>query len=224
MRKAVFVLLFILLGWVSGYVSYKAFFLARKVEVPELKGRSLQEAKLALLEKGLRLALEGKDFDPQVPEGYICGQSPEAGKMMKTRGQVKAVLSKGPATLRMPSVLGMPLAEAAIKLEKRGLAISRLIKVHSEDVPVGLVIAQEPAPDEKTGRPVSAVVSAGPHDVIYYVPDFRTLTGEEAGALAGQMGLDGVFEGSGEKVIAQRPKPGSSIKPGQKIHIRLGNE
>jgi len=57
-------------------------------------------------------------------------------------------------------------------------------------------------------------------EMLIAVPDFRGMSGIEAEKLAGQKGLELIFDGSG-KVVGQSVYPGSRIKSSKKINLKL---
>jgi beta-lactam-binding protein with PASTA domain len=101
---------------------------------------------------------------------------------------------------------------------------SKVIEVHSEEVPEGQVIAQRPAPEEWTGETITLIASAGPHDIIYYAPSFRGMSRDDALLLAAELGLESRVRetGGGEYVTFQRPEPGTELKAGSAVYLELG--
>jgi beta-lactam-binding protein with PASTA domain len=222
LARGILVFLFLALGAGSGYLAYKYLSILRLVEVPDIKGMSLEEAHKELKEEGLKLVIAGRSFDPAVPKGRVLSQSPPAGEKMYQKGEVKIYLSDGPPVGVMPDIRRMTVSEAAPFLARKGLSISKIIKVHS-DVEKDIIIGQSPAPMAKMDREVSVIVSAGGHNVIYYTPDFTGMSEEEASGLAEKLGLIPQPQGAGE-VIWQEPAPGEKIKRGEEVRLMLGEE
>ena len=225
-KKALLIFLFVLLGIASGFLTYKVIIMNKKVAVPDLKGSSPVAAMSKLRDLGLKLEVNGKDFDPVIPPGFIITQEPAAGGSAGLDSAVKVVLSLGPATPLMPSVLGSNLEEAVSSLEKSGLKVLKTIPVYSDNMAKGTVIAQDPNPGEKSG-PVSLIVSNGPSEVSYYCPDFMGMSIAQAQNLTAALGLEPVFEGSSgvegdQAVSSQKPGPGAKIIAGQKVVLFLG--
>ena len=131
-------------------------------------------------------------------------------------------MSKGPRVSSVPEVTGLGTDEAELVINQSGLRVTRLIRVHSSKVKKDRVIAQWPAPDEAMRETMTLVVSAGPYDIIYYCPDFTGKDRDEAQTLAERLGLAAEFTGQGERVISQKPKPDTPVKPGDEIHLFLG--
>lgn len=223
LKKILYFFLFLFLGVASGFLTYKVILFNKKVAVPELKGQAPEAARGVLRDLGLRLRVTGKGFDPIIPPGSIIGQVPEAGRKLRIDSTVKVIVSEGPETARMPSVLGLKLEDANALLKREGLGVQETISVQSDTVPAGVVIAQAPDPNEKTG-PVTLVASGGPPRVSYYCPDFRLMSADEARTLGQALGLELVFGNAGPPssvVASQKPDPGSEVTEGQKVFLEL---
>ena len=220
-----YLVLLLLLAAGSGYLSYRLILRNKMVSVPGLTGQSPEAASASLQDAGLKLRIEGKAFDPVVPPGDIQGQEPGPGRQVRINSTVKVIISEGPETKRMPSVLGLTAAQAVSLLGKEDLVAAEVIQVRSNRIPAGVVIAQNPQPEEKTG-PVRLIASAGPGEVSYYCPDFRQMTVAKAQGICQALGLDPVFVGGGsgsktQTVNGQSPAPGSKVMPGQKVFMEL---
>ena len=224
LKKIIIVLVFILAGGAAGFLAYEGTLYLRKVTVPDVQTLTTVQAEARLKDAGLKIKVDGQDFDPSVPSGAIVRQDPAPGQKISPGGHVKVILSKGPEASRMPSVIGKTLEDATELLRANGMSVTRVIKSHSDSVPKDVVIAQDPGPDEKPSTPVNLVVSAGEYNVTYYAPDFRMLTADDARQLANGIGIEPVFSNSGMYVMDQNPKPGSAINGGQKIFLTLGEK
>jgi serine/threonine-protein kinase len=84
------------------------------------------------------------------------------------------------------------------------------------------VISQDPAQGKlQPGETVSVVVSRGPR--FFPAPDFRSLTREDAQALADEYGLhvtfSTIFGTSGQIVYSQSPGVGTTVEYGDTIQL-----
>ena len=217
-----YILGFILIGLLSGFLTFKILSFSKTVDVPDLKGRTLIEANVLLTQKGLYLKAEGEEYDPVVLPGHIVRQDVPPGNKVKERRGIKVIVSKGPRVSSVPEVIGLGIDEAELVINQSGLRVTRVIRVHSSKVKRDRVIAQWPAPDEAMRETMTLVVSSGPYNIIYYCPDFSGKDRDEAQTLAERLGLTVEFTGQGEKVISQKPKPDTPVKPGDDIHLLLG--
>ena len=212
---------FVLLGLVFGYITFSILSFSRTVEVPTVTNLTLSEADDALSKAGLYLKIEGEDFDGSVPSGKILRQDIPPGNKVKEKRQIKVIVSKGPRIHSVPSIVGETLADAETAMLQMGLKIGRVVHVHSDAIEKGRVVAQKPEPDERLKDTITALVSAGPHEVTYYCPDLQNRTLESAKELAGQLGLSVETQGTGGLVKAQKPKPGTLMKTGDSITLEL---
>lgn len=213
-----------MLGLYLGFSAFRYFYILRTVHVPDIKGKSSQEAEGILKSEGLRMIIEGKSFDPVVPSGQVINQNPASGELLNQKEEVKVILSEGPPVGLMPEVRGGSLAEAVLVLSKHGITSQKIIRVHSNTLEKDVVIAQYPAPKGKIDRQVSLIVSSGSYDVSYYCPDFRGIKRDEALALAEKLGLTPVLDGMWGKVTEQKPGPSANMRRGDKIRLKLDNE
>ncbi len=220
-RVPLFFAAFVLLGLSFGYITFKVLSFSRTVEVPSLAAMSLVEANEALNKAGLYLKIEGEDYDSTVAAGKILRQDVPAGNKVKEKRAIKVVISKGPRVYSIPVLVNETLGDAEGLLIQKGLRVGKIINVHSDSVEKGKVVAQSPEPDEKLDGPITVLVSLGPHELTYYCPDFLNKSLEEAKETAGKISLTIETKGTGDFVRAQRPRPGTLIKAGDKVYLEL---
>jgi len=70
--------------------------LSKSVVVPDVQGKSMIEANTILKNEGLYIRVEGEDYDPAVPEGFIVRQDIPSGNKVKEGREIKVIVSKGP--------------------------------------------------------------------------------------------------------------------------------
>jgi serine/threonine-protein kinase len=112
--------------------------------VPEVAGRSFDEAKAALAAEQL-LARQVEEFSESVPKGTVIGTRPGAGAEAARDSTVDVVVSKGPETVSVPNVVGMRVDDATAALEAAGLSVSGVTgnptrRVTSTDPAAGAVV------------------------------------------------------------------------------------
>jgi beta-lactam-binding protein with PASTA domain len=215
---------FLVMGLLSGYLTFKLMSFSRTVEVPDLRGKSVVEANELISREGLYLKVEGEEYDPAISAGRIVRQDIPAGNKVKEQRGIKVFLSKGPKVQSVPDLAGQTLNDAESIIAKNGLHAGKIIRVHSSTVEKDRIISQRPGPDEAIRDSLVLVVSAGPYDIIYYCPDFSGKGREDAMNLAGKLGLLVEFTGQGERVRSQKPKPNALIRSGDTIHFQMEGE
>ena len=216
-----YMLVFIFLGLIFGYITFKALSFSRTVEVPDLYGKSLLESNKLLTKNSLYFKIEGEDYDSTVPTGNILRQDIPAGEKVKEQRAIKVIISKGPKVKSIPNLVNETLINAESILLQKGLKIAKVIMVHSDTAEKDRIVAQKPGPDEQVSEHVTVLVSLGQYEVIYYCPDFKNMSFEQAKELINKLNLKIETEGSGEKIEKQKPEPGKQIKAGDTIHLKL---
>ena len=221
-RIPFYIVTFISFGLIFGYLTFKILSFSRTVEVPDLSGKSLVEANALLTEKGLYLKIEGEDFDSVMLPGHILKQDVPAKKKVKEGRGIKVIVSKGALVQSIPVLVNETLSNAESILLQKGLKIAKVIRIHSDKVEKDRIIAQRPEPTEKVSDYITVLVSLGPHEVMYYCPDFIGMAVEGAKELLDKLNLKAETGGSGNYVRAQKPKPGTYVKTGDTIYLQLG--
>jgi eukaryotic-like serine/threonine-protein kinase len=94
----------------------------RQVAVPDVKGKSPEDATSALNAVGLKLGQQvGEEPSDTVDEGDIVATSPPVGQRVDRGTSINYVLSTGPEKAIVPGVLCHDLDEAQAEIQDRGL-------------------------------------------------------------------------------------------------------
>lgn len=110
------------------------------VEIPALYGVNIKDATAALTALGLTIEVTDQIYDDSV-EGAILTADPAPGTSVPKGTAIKVTVSKGPALIPVPNVVGMDVATATTKLQEAGfqvkavnkLTVAILNKVYSQD-------------------------------------------------------------------------------------------
>ena len=158
---------------------------AERVDVPNFTGKSYEAVVNDKQYSDYRFTVV-YTVDPEVPDGVIIAQDPEAGKsrMRVPEGiSVQLTVSTGVVMAEVPYVVNEDYEAATEMLEKAGFTVTTEFQA-SKDVTAKYVIRSEPAPGEKTavGTSVKLIVSGGPTLRDVTVPNLSTLT--ESAAIA----------------------------------------
>lgn len=221
LRASLFFALFVVLGLTFGFLTFKILSFSRTVEVPSVVNMTVIEADKTLGTAGLTLKIEGEDFDSIIPSGKIIRQDVPPGKTVKEKRAIKVIMSKGPKVSSIPLLVNETLLDADAVLMQKGLRVGRVISVHSDTAEKGIVIAQNPEPDDKLADLITVLVSAGPHDYAYACPDFLGKSLDDAQETAKKLLLTVETQGGGSVITAQKPKPGSLVRSGSMIHLEM---
>ncbi len=142
------------------------------VQVPDLTGRSRNEASAALAELGLKIS-EQTEASDTVGENRVIETRPAAGQTVDRGFRVTLVISTGRARVDVPDVVGQKLEDARVTLESHGFTVAVERKEDAQADP-GTVLAQSPSGRTRTGATVTLTVARAPAPV--QVPDVTGMT------------------------------------------------
>lgn len=131
-----------------------------QITVPDLKGKSADDAQKALSEAGLNGQQGDAVFSDDVAEGMVAGQDTSAGSNANKGDTVVYHLSKGSEKVTIPNVVGMTQAQATSKLESAGFAVSTTTET-SKDVDKGNVTKQSKTGTAAKGTTITITISSG---------------------------------------------------------------
>jgi serine/threonine-protein kinase len=94
----------------------------RPVTLRDYAGQPAATVEAALRDLGL-VPTEAKAYSTTVQRGDVIGTDPSSGQVVHHGDRITVVVSLGPKTFPMPSVVGLPLAQAKAELERMGLIV-----------------------------------------------------------------------------------------------------
>ena len=126
-------------------------------EIPDVSGKTEEEARNILRDKGFTVGQVSSAPSQTVPKGRVMRTSPPAGQKLSPDERVRLVLSSG---MSMPSLLGRNGREAENQLRGMGLDV-KVEKRKQEGARPGTVIGQTPDPGTgvSAGDKVTLVVN-----------------------------------------------------------------
>ena len=135
----------------------------RQVEVPEVVGESLPEARALVEQAGLTVGSETEEESDE-PEGTVIGQDPEPGAEVAPDAEVDLVFSGGPGTVFVPNVFCDSIDAAQAEVQDRGLQFDVVGSEFSSECPEGTVAEQDPeaGSEVEAGSTVRVIESEGP--------------------------------------------------------------
>ena len=95
-------------------------------DIPNLVGKTLEEATKTLNDMGLVVVEAPTLGHPEIPAGQISIQLPAAGEKLARGGTVTLTVSKGQVTTLIPSIYGKDFATVKARLEKYGMVIGEV--------------------------------------------------------------------------------------------------
>ncbi|MEY3407003.1 MAG: hypothetical protein RL038_64, partial [Actinomycetota bacterium] len=134
--------------------------------VPVLVGMQEAEAQTAITNGGFKLGSITKSFS-ETQKGVVIESSPAAGELLKPGSAVSLTVSKGPAPVAIPNIIGLLEAKAKAALSSAGFENISVKREYSENVGVGKVISVTPEVGVKkqTSTEIELVISDGPPPV-----------------------------------------------------------
>lgn len=201
---------------------------AREVSVPDLKGRSVAEARSSLGLARLALTVESvRKVDSEVPAGAIALQDPAPGVKTRRQRGVRVWLSGGPKPTRVPSLVGVTARAAEARLAQDQLGVAEVAEIRSRDYPSESVVAQHP-PADSEGAAVALLVNRGEPEARFVMPDVIGIGGTRASdilrgygfrvAVVAEQPYPGVPAGI---VLRQSPPAGFQVAPGEPISLEV---
>jgi eukaryotic-like serine/threonine-protein kinase len=189
--------------------------------VPQLGGIAASTASTELGNLGFHVRTGGSQHSA-LQRGDVIRTIPAGGSRASHGSAVTIIESLGPVLMPVPSVTGVPQADAMNKLRQAGLTPGAITQQTSTTIPAGIVISTTPVAGvqwPKT-KPVAIMVSAGQP-----LPDFRgqLVTAADAAAQAGGYSINPVQNAKGTApqgtITRQSPAPGSPIAQSEVVTV-----
>ena len=197
-----------------------------RVTVPNCAGVTQALAEATIRAANLTVGTVSEVFSDTVASGMVVSQTPASGARVDPGTAVDLALSKGPAVVTVPDVVGMSQAGATMALASAHLSVGTVSEFYSDTVPTGDVIAQNPAAGTSvaSGSSINLAISKGVAPVS--VPNVAGMTQANAESAITGLGLSvgtvtqanhtGIPAGS---VISQDPAALTSVAPGTPVDL-----
>ena len=194
-----------------------------RVAVPDVKGRTLAQARADLTEAGLEFG--GVTTSPGEP-GRIIEQTPAAGKIVMVGSKVSLVIGRPGRSekVKVPDVVGLRHDRGEVKAEIEAAGL-RLGAVKSTTGEPGVVLSQRPVAgvEVEAGARVRIVVGRKQIETVT-VPKVVGMTRGRASTTIRKAGLrtGRISYADGEKagqVIRQSPSAGAEVTKGTSVHL-----
>ena len=203
------------------------------VRVPEVLKKDKENAKKILNEKDLEMLIIGrKEVEEKIAKDLICEQTPEAGKELKKKSEVKVRLSD-PKVGYVPNALHYTEDAAKKSFEEEGLKVS-VTEEYSDSVGKGGVIKQSDKQNtcKFRGEQSEIVISKGPKNKTQSgtvtMPDIK---GKDFETARKELLKEGVYllvneakydNTTAENVIMSQAKSaGSTVNKGDNVYVTI---
>ena len=201
---------------------------SREVQVPQLVGRTVNDATQVLIDQGLALRVDGTPrVDDKVPAGRIVQQDPPAGVQARQQRTIRVWVSSGARTTTVPALIGQTERTARLRLDQDGMQVSSVSEFHSPDYPADAIVAQDPPVGTRAPK-VALLINRGEQAVTYVMPDVIGMDGERVAsvlrgrdfrvAIVGSQPYPDVPPGT---VVRQQPAGGFQLAPSDAISLEV---
>jgi beta-lactam-binding protein with PASTA domain len=230
-RAAVLVGAVAVVAFLSAITTIRLAIQGRGVDVPAVAERTVEEAQQELARLGLGLRVADRIYS-ELPAGRIVRQSPPPGTTVKAGQRVHVVVSLGTREAPTPLLEGRTLRAARVELLRAGLQLGQVSAAHLTGFDADRVVQQDPPPNVKhTGPPrVNLLVSLGPREPAYVMPDLIGLPLVEAERRLRQAGLRrgdirwrATLEQPRGIVLGHRPARGARVPAGAVVDLEVAD-
>ena len=115
------------------------------IKVPGVEDTTEQEAQERLMDAGLETEVRLRN-STQEDAGRVLEQSLPGGKVAEKGSKVLLAVGEAPEAAKVPDLVGLSFPEAENSLEESGFLLGGVQEAHSETVPAGMIIKQDPPP------------------------------------------------------------------------------
>ncbi|MGQ4334325.1 Stk1 family PASTA domain-containing Ser/Thr kinase [Streptomyces hayashii] len=123
------------------------------VDVPDVTGDDLADARAELQEAGLKVKIAAQQVTSEFDKGKVATQTPAQGGRLAVGGTVTLTLSKGPEMVEVPDVVGASVDDAKSLLKQSGFEVKEdrgLLGLFGDTVKKQSVKAGDTAPKGST--------------------------------------------------------------------------
>ncbi|GAA3163294.1 Stk1 family PASTA domain-containing Ser/Thr kinase [Planomonospora alba] len=141
-----------------------------KVEVPDVVGKTVEEATQLLEEQGLEASVVTKASSR--PQGVVLESDPAAGKKVAKGSSVRIYIPK--EAVELPGVVNLTVKDATAMLKEAGFKVK--VVEQPSDLPEGTVLSQAPEAGARLqpGTTITLIVSSGQPPMPTQQPDIPT--------------------------------------------------
>ena len=210
----------------GSFLAYGKFWSSEDVIVPNVVGKTIDDAKHILSENKLRVSVT-EQFDDNVVEGIVISQTPDANSHVKEDRTITIYVSKGEEVVVVPDVRTLALREAELTLHNAGFIIGRIEEVNDKTVPNNTVIDQNPRSPAQIKKTQKIDLIVCRIEKMVELPDF---TGSRLSSVKKQLVDLNLKEGkitevAGTKskgtIVRQSPEAGTEVKEGSAVNFTV---
>lgn len=172
-KSAFSILLALNLFFLSAVLSYQITLRGETVEVPDVLGDTLDQARTRLVKKKLSLRQTGSQLHPSLEKDRIISQDPAPNTRVRPNNTVLVLTSAGQEKVVVPSLVGKNHQNIGPLLDEAGLGKGKISYIYTPKYAAGKIIAQAPKAEAEVARSsrISLLVSQGDRETKYLMPD-----------------------------------------------------
>jgi serine/threonine-protein kinase len=204
---------------------------ADQVTLPSFVGQTTADADAEIARLHLGSNIIARTTSDRYPSGVVVTQEPAAGAQVRAGRQVSFVVSNGIVARLMPDLRYQSMREVGLDLSRSHMVVGTVTYAHSDVVPEGNVIAQNPTPltNVTEGEKVNLTVSRGGAATVR-VPNFSGMNVDDARAAAVKAGLQlgqlvwtplGPSGPAHGQVVRQMPAAGAKIGSYEPVSLQI---
>jgi len=202
-----------------------------KASVPDLKGKTRDQAEKALTDAKLTLDpnVQETSVDDPNQAGLVQSQTPTAASEVAEGSSVKITIAKSKEMKQVTDFTGKPYSTADQALRALGFKTKR-VDQPSDTVAKDTVITQQPnGGSVPVGSTITLTVSSGPQDDKIVMPTLAGMTVDEAQDKLTSMGWTGKLSQKSDRtssapegtITGQNPTAGTSISKDQNVTVNV---
>lgn len=188
---------------------FPSLFETKDVTIPELKGKTLDDAITEILNQGLVVGKTIRIEDNSVPVDAVVKTNPKAGNKVKEGATITIYQSSGKNKIALSNYVGEKLSDIEPILEEMQFKDIVVTEEFSNQISSGRIISQNPVANTEVSPESTVIelrVSKGSNQIT-----LKDLTGYS------QAGLKDYYEENGIKVEVEKEEYNNTIPEGQVI-------
>jgi serine/threonine-protein kinase len=168
-----YTLIFFIIFFLSSILSFKIILKGEMITLPNLVGRTFEEASSELTRRKLSVVQTGAQYNTRWERGRIISQEPSPGSKLKINSVVKVILSTGTEKVLVPRLIGRNFQNSSQILKEARLRRGIVSQVHTSEYAAGKILSQYPQATAEVGSnsPISLLISQGELEEKYLMPD-----------------------------------------------------
>jgi beta-lactam-binding protein with PASTA domain/TPR repeat protein len=199
-------------------------FWPRNVEVPDVRGITIEKAEAVLKDGHFTVTSTGREVTGNEVPGTVLEQNPQSKAKVKRGSNIELVIGEKPKAV-VPKLIGMSVEQARAELDKLNLTSSVAYRAVRGDERAGTVVEHKPPPQAKVDAKTNVELVIGK----LVVPKLIGMSVAQAKAELDKSNLTSSVayravtgnEAAGT-VVEQNPQPQAEVEAGANVELLIG--